>query len=255
MTGASTTRTETVYEAVRTELLNGELQPGQKLKVVELAGRFSASQSVVREALTRLSEQQLVVAMPQQGFRVRELSTDDIAQLTEARVEIETLALRLSVKRGDVHWETAVLGAHHLLDRTPVMKPDDAYNEEWTIRHRHFHSVLLSGCGNIHIEAAAKVLRDSAELYRRWYWALTDDHQRDLPGEHRQLKELALARDADRAVSVLTEHMTRAPAQLIEYALEHGVEALDRPKSSRKRRRAASPPAANAGRATVAGKK
>ena len=63
-----------------------------------------------------------------------------------------------------MHWETAVLGAHHLLDRTPVMNPDDAYNEEWTIRHRHFHSVLLSGCGNIHIEAAAKVLRDSAEL-------------------------------------------------------------------------------------------
>ena len=192
------------------ELLNGELQPGQKLKVVELAGRFSASQSVVREALTRLSEQQLVVAMPQQGFRVRELSTDDIAQLTEARVEIESLALRLSVERGDVHWETAVLGAHHLLDRTPVMMPDGAYNEEWTIRHRDFHSVLLSGCGNLHIEGVAKVLRDSAELYRRWYWALTDDHQRDLPGEHRQLQEFALARRRrSRSVSAERAHHPR----------------------------------------------
>ena len=39
-------------------------------------------------------------------------------------------------------------------------------------------------------------------------------------------------------MSVLTERIDHAPAQLIEYALKHGVEALDRPKSSRKRHRA-----------------
>jgi len=227
------TRTETVYEAIRVELLNGDLPPGQKLRVVELASRFAASQSVVREALTRLAEQQLVVATPQLGFRVRELSIDDIGQLTEARVAIEALALRMSLERGDVHWETSVLGAHHLLDRTPVMKSDGSFNDEWTVRHRDFHSALLSGCRNVHIEATAKSLRDSSELYRRWYWALTDDHQRDLAGEHLQLKELALARDPDRAVEVLTEHMTRAPAQLIEYGREHGVEALESPDRGR----------------------
>jgi DNA-binding GntR family transcriptional regulator len=248
VSGAFSTRTETVYEAIRAELLNGVLPPGHKLRVVELATRFSASQSVVREALTRLAEQKLVVATPQLGFRVRELSIDDIAQLTEARVAIETLALRMAVERGDVHWETAVLGTQHLLERTPVMKPDGSFNEEWTVRHRDFHSALLSGCGNLHIEVAAKCLRDSAELYRRWYWALTDDHRRDLAGEHRELQELALARDAGRAVAVLTEHMTRAPTQLIEYAREHGVEALE--SSNPSGRRSGRPPrkAANAAR-------
>jgi DNA-binding GntR family transcriptional regulator len=57
--------------------------------MVELAGRFGVSQSVVREALTRLGERGLVVASPQRGFRVRELSVADIAELTELRVEIE----------------------------------------------------------------------------------------------------------------------------------------------------------------------
>ena len=58
---------------------------------------------------------------------------------------------------------------------------------------------------------------------------LTDDHQRDLAREHRQLKELALARDADRAIEVLTEHIDRAPSLLIAYAREHGVDDLTPP--------------------------
>jgi DNA-binding GntR family transcriptional regulator len=72
----------------------------------------------------------------------------------------------------------------------------------------------------------ANSLRDSAELYRRWYWVLTDDHQRDLAREHRQLKELALARDAGRGIEILAEHIDRAPSLLIAYAREHGVDDL-----------------------------
>ena len=228
--GAGSTRTELVYETLRGELLNGQLAPGSKLKMIDLAERFSASQSVVREALTRLAEQGLVVATPQRGFRVRDLSVEDISQLTEARVEIEALALRLAIQRGDIHWETSVLSTHHLLERTPVAHPDGSFNEEWPVRHRDFHTALLSGCANRRIGEVAEALRDGSELYRRWYWALTDDHRlRDLAGEHRQLKELAIARDADAAVSLLGDHIKRAPLQLIEYAREHGVDALERP--------------------------
>jgi DNA-binding GntR family transcriptional regulator len=82
------TRGKEVYDVLRAELLNGMLNPGDKLPMVELARRFSASQSVVREALTRLAEQGLVVAAPQRGFRVRQLSVEDIAGLTESRVAV-----------------------------------------------------------------------------------------------------------------------------------------------------------------------
>jgi DNA-binding GntR family transcriptional regulator len=61
---------------------------------------------------------------------------------------------------------------------------------------------------------------------------LTDDHHRDIAAEHRQLKELALARDADAAIEVLTEHIERAPRQLAAYAREHGVDNLHEPSSS-----------------------
>ena len=56
MTTTPVTRTEQVYEMLRSELLNGVLQPSHKLRMVELTERFGASQSVIREALTRLTE-------------------------------------------------------------------------------------------------------------------------------------------------------------------------------------------------------
>jgi DNA-binding GntR family transcriptional regulator len=223
------TRTEQVYEVIRSELLNGVLRPGQKLKMVELTERFVASQSVIREALTRLTEQDLLVATPQRGFRVRDLSIEDIAELTETRIQVESLAVRLAVQRGDLQWETGILAAHHRLERTPVTRDDGTVSEDWSARHRDFHQALLTGCGNRRLESVASSLRDSAELYRRWYWVLTDDHQRDLAAEHRQLKELALARDADRAIGVLTGHIDRAPSLLIAYAREHGVDDLTPP--------------------------
>jgi DNA-binding GntR family transcriptional regulator len=223
------TRTEQVYDLLRSDLLNGFLQPGQKLKMVELTERFGVSQSVIREALTRLTEQGLLVATPQRGFRVRDLSVEDIAELTETRIQVESLALRLAVQRGDLQWETGILAAHHRLERTPVTRADGTFNEDWSVQHRDFHQALLTGCSNRRLESVANSLRDSAELYRRWYWVLTDDHQRDLAAEHRQLRELALARDADRAIVVLTEHIDRAPSLLIAYAREHGVDDLTPP--------------------------
>jgi DNA-binding GntR family transcriptional regulator len=223
------TRTDEVYDALRSELLNGTLLPGQKLRMVELGGRFGVSQSVVREALTRLGEQRLVVASPQRGFRVRDLSVRDIAELTEARVRIEPVALRLAIERGDIRWETGILTTYHVLEHTPVLDEQQAFNEDWALRHRDYHRALLAGCENGHLEEIAQSLRDCAELYRRWYWALTDDHHRDVAAEHRRLKELCLGRDADAASAVLTEHIERAPRELIAYARAQGVDALSQP--------------------------
>ena len=221
------TRGEEVYDVLRSELLNGVLCPGTKLRMVELAGRFEVSQSVVREALTRLAEQGLVVASPQRGFRVRELSVEDIAGLTESRVEIESVALRLAIERGDVLWETQIVAAHHLLERTPVVGDGGQVLEQWVVNHRAFHQALTAGCDNARLQGVVRALRDSAELYRRWWWALATDGRRDLAAEHRQLKDLTLARHADGAIEALADHIRGGPDQLIGYAHEHGLDDLN----------------------------
>ncbi|UXA16208.1 GntR family transcriptional regulator [Mycobacterium sp. SMC-4] len=218
------TRTAEVYDVILAELLDGQLAPGQKLPLVAIAARFGVSQSVIREALTRLAEQGFVVATPQRGFRVRELSVEDIQCLTEARVQTETAALRLAITRGDVHWEAGVLTSHHLLDQTPFFNDDHTVNEEWNTRHREFHRALLAGCKNPWLDRIAQAMRDNAELYRRWYLVLAEGQPHNFAIEHDQLKDLALARDADAAVAQLTEHIERAPRELIAHATEHGID-------------------------------
>src|SRR6201993_1277032 len=180
VSGSPVTRGKEVYDVLRAELLNGVLCPGTKLRMVELADRFEVSQSVVREALTRLTEQGLVVASPQRGFRVRELSVEDIVGLTESRVEIESVALRLAIERGDVLWETQIVAAHHLLERTPVADDNGQFLEEWTAVHHDFHRALTAGCNNARLQGVVQGLRDSSELYRRWWGALAGGHPRDL---------------------------------------------------------------------------
>jgi FCD domain len=164
---------------------------------------WEASAGIVKlfeNALTRLGEQGLAVACPQRGFRVRPLSVADIAGLTESRVEIESVALRLAIERGDVQWETGVVAAYHLLERTPVVNDSPLVDEWWAARHSDFHRALIAGCSNRRLQAVVEGLRDSAELYRRWYWALAGDHHRDLTAEQRELKGLSLARNAGPAI-------------------------------------------------------
>jgi DNA-binding GntR family transcriptional regulator len=231
------TRGGEVFEVLRAELLNGVCKPGAKLRMVELATRFSVSQSVVREALTRLAEQGLVVATPQRGFRVRELSVEDIIGLTESREQIESVALRLAIERGDVLWETGIVAAHHLLEHTPVVDADGRFNEPWTAVHHEFHRALTAGCNNARLNGVVLALRDSSELYRRWWWALADDRHRDLRAEHRQLMDLTMARDADGAIEALTHHIRGAPERLVAYAREHDLDDLNMPPPTETPRR------------------
>jgi DNA-binding GntR family transcriptional regulator len=200
---------------------DGEPSAGPRLQAV--------SNSPVTRVEEVLAERGLVVATPQRGFRVREFSVEDIAGLTEARVEIESVALRLAIERGDVPWETKIVAAHHLLERTPVVDDDGWVLGQWVAHHRDFHRALTAGCNNARLQEVVLRLRARDELYRRWWWAWAADRHRDLAAEHRQLMDLTLARNADAATEALAYHIKRAPDQMIAYAHEHGLDDLNGP--------------------------
>ncbi|MEV5477842.1 GntR family transcriptional regulator [Streptomyces sp. NPDC007148] len=205
------TRSERVYTGIREEILSGRRKPGDRLPTAELCKEFDSSVGVVRESLLRLVEHGLVQVRPMQGFRVVDLSAEDLRDLTEARLDIETLALRYSVEQGDAAWESQLVGVHHLLSVTPRQSPDsdERFTAEWGRAHGSFHAALLGGCRNRRILSIAHRLRDSAELYRRWSVAVDTDDGRDITGEHREILDAVLARDADLAVERLSAHIRR----------------------------------------------
>lgn len=212
------TLTEGVYRRLRGELMRGDLAPGAKLRINEIAGRYQVSPSVLREALTRLAEQRLVVSMPQRGFAVMELSIGDLEDLTHARRLIEMMALRESIADGDIAWESAVLAAHHRLARSPMTTPDGHVTDEWADAHAEFHHVLLAGGRSRRLTDIADNLRDRSELYIHWSRELAHDTARDADAEHQRIADLTLARDADGAAEALGCHIERTTRALVEYA-------------------------------------
>jgi DNA-binding GntR family transcriptional regulator len=210
------TRTGAVHARLRSDILGGLLQPGQRLKFAELCERYGASVSAVREALTRLVEQGLVTSQPRIGFRVVPLSLDDLNDLTATRIDIEGLALRYATKRGGVGWEANLVAAHHTLERTPYL--DDRIpprvSDGWESAHVAFHAALIDGCGSTRLRYMAYTLRDAAELYRRW--SQPHDPDRNVPAEHRRLLDAALARDASEVTAALTAHLERTTQGLRE---------------------------------------
>lgn len=214
--------TDAVHARLRADILAGVYAPGFRLKFAELCERYAASVSVIRESLTRLTEQSLVASEPRVGFRVAALSLDDLRDLTATRSDVEGLALRYSVERGDVEWEARLVAAHHLLERTPLLAEDDPprVSDDWEVAHASFHAALLDGCRSPRLLCMTESLRDASELYRRW--SQPHGRTRDVAREHREILEAALARDADLAVERLRAHFHRT-AEILERSLHHNA--------------------------------
>lgn len=217
----TTSRTEHVYDELRLDLLDGRIQPGERLKLPALAERFGLSMTVIREALTRLAEQGLVTVSPKRGFSVMPLSADDLEDLTYVRTQLETLTLRASVERGGLDWEAGVVGTLHALNRTIQVREDGTFNADWFACHRAFHHALLAGCGSPRLLAITAAERDRAELYRAWSRSLAHDTTRDVQAEHEQIAALALDRATGAAMAALAAHIERASAVLLGYIREH----------------------------------
>jgi DNA-binding GntR family transcriptional regulator len=212
-----------VYEEVRREILRGTLPPGSRLRFVDLADRFTVSQSVVREALMRLAEQGLAVELPQQGFRVRTLSLTDLNEITEARIEIESLVARRAITHGDLQWESSLIAAHHTLAHTPAKTETGEISEDWADAHEAFHHATLQGCGNARLLSVATSLREAASLYRWWSGSMAPDAGRDVALEHRQILDAVVARDEMNAACLIAQHIQRTADALSNTATRPDV--------------------------------
>lgn len=219
------TLTESAYRRLRDDIIDGVHPPGAKLRVEHLKDRYDVGAGTLREALTLLVSDALVVAQGQRGFRVAPISMSDFEDITNTRVLLETEALRQSIAHGDVQWESRVAAAFHLLTRAQekVGKRVSAQHfEEWEERNRAFHDSLSSACPSRWVRHFVQVLYRQSERYRRLA-LVKRPIPRDVHAEHTAIFEATLDRDADRAAKHLADHIRitlqatqKLPPELLE---------------------------------------
>jgi DNA-binding GntR family transcriptional regulator len=204
------TLTSAIYARLRADILAGRHRPSEKLLIAPIGKRFSVSLAAVREALSRLVADGLVIAEDQRGFRVSPLSLADLHDVTHTRIELECLALRRSIARGDAGWERELEAAWDALRRTPHDTAEERlrHSEAWSVLHGRFHHALVAACGLEWLLRFRATLYEQSERYRL-LGRVVAGAERDVTDEHRRIVEAALARDADAAEAELARHFRR----------------------------------------------
>ncbi|KQP22147.1 GntR family transcriptional regulator [Pseudorhodoferax sp. Leaf267] len=201
------TRATHLLGRLREAVITGKLAPGERLVVSTLAEAFAAGQTPIREALMRLASEGFIVQEDQRGFAVAPISRAELIDLTQARAEIEGLAMAWSIQHGGDDWEAGLLAACHRLLKLPKLSGDDqTITPGWSGRHLAFHQALMAGCPNRVVLQICALLSDRAERYRhlsvRYLKTPRDDR-----AEHEAMAQAALARDTARAVHLVQRHI------------------------------------------------
>lgn len=220
---ASRSLIERSYTQLRDDIVEGRLAPGEKLRVEHLRTRYQVGAGTLREAITRLVSDALVVAESQRGFRVAPVALADLEDLTQLRLYIEIEALRQSIRHGDAQWRAQLQQAYDELSafEQPIQQQQRAHWEQCNVR---FHEALIAACASPWTMKVLRLLSRHSERYRRFAIDLPDSG-RDVHTEHRQIFEMAMAGQEARAALALEAHIRTTP-DLLARAQEDGRVAL-----------------------------
>jgi DNA-binding GntR family transcriptional regulator len=214
----SASLTQGAYEALRSFVLSGAIRPGGKIKIRDVGDRLQFSQGAIREALSRLTSEGFVTAVPQKGFRVCEISAAELKDLTSARLHIESLCLQRSIELGDVSWETNLLASYYELARTLERAGDGdepRMRDAWSQLHRVYHERLVAASDSPVMLRLRHQLYMQAERYRRISVPMQVS-RRDTNSEHLEIMEASIGRNIKRATECLSDHLNLTTKILLD---------------------------------------
>ena len=191
------------------DILSGELAPSARLKIRELSCRYEIGATPLREALSRLVAEGLVRVEQNKGFRVASLSLRELVEITEMRQIVEAEAFRRSVERGDDVWESEVVAGFHRFNKAITTYPensDRSHRLEFEDRHRGFHRILVSACGNERLLLTVDALHQHLVRYRAIF-LMTELSADELRFMHKELMRVAIERDIEAAASIMRRHV------------------------------------------------
>ncbi|WBU52665.1 GntR family transcriptional regulator [Paracoccus sp. SCSIO 75233] len=210
------TTTEHAIERVREAILCGEIPPGARLHQVSLAERFGISRTPLRAALVALSHSGLVTYESNRGYRVRELSREQLNDAFMIRAEIEALACRLAANRitaDEVH------ELHQLVDEGENFLESGHLPQDKQVPYQknnsRFHTLIQDAARSPWVTEFASSLRNvmlSSDRTVLW----NDFHLlKRMQDDHRRIVRLLETREAQKAENAMREHVIFAQEQML----------------------------------------
>jgi len=220
----SRTLIERTYNQLRLDIVEGRLHPDEKLRVEHLKSRYEVGAGTLREAMSRLISDSLIMAEGQRGFRVAPIAIEDLEDITRTRIQLEIEALRQSIQHGDKAWRDKLTEVHEELDA--LGNPGEAFDrKQWEYLNGRFHAVLIESYASAWTLRFLDMLSRHGERYRRLAISLNLPG-RDVQAEHRDIFKSAVTGNDVRAALALEAHI-RATTDLLRQAMDKGVKVFD----------------------------
>lgn len=201
------TAQELVLSSLREAVLAGVFQPGARLRQEELAELFSTSRIPVREALRALEYEGLVTSEPHRGFTVTHLDADEVEEVYDLRILLESHAVRLALP---LLTDEDLDELEELFARVRAAETPD----EGLAAREAFYTRLYSVTGRPRL--VGLIIRLRQEVARALRWP-TIQHS---PSIHEQFFEAVRTGDAERAVAQLSAHYRRVAALIRRHLRE-----------------------------------
>jgi len=214
---------ERVYDQLRRFLIRHKLEAGDRINLADLAEKLEVSQTPLREALTRLRQEGLVLHRRNRGYFVAEVTAEEAKHLLEMRQALECFALTLSVPRmtdHDLHEITEAIEAYGRVIDSP--------DRDRFLYDKRLHLRLALGAGNPILSNALEQVVDRMIMKLR-VEELPRERGPAALDEHRRILEAIRRRDGEAASRLLWEHLERTKHYILRYLTERRAMAHQPP--------------------------
>lgn len=209
-----------VYETLRSEILSLMLAPGEVIDDIALCERLGLSRTPIREALSRLAGDGLVVQSPNRGFQVAPIDLMETPRYTEALSLMQRAVLRCAALRRT----NADLDRLEETYEAFVRATKNANPNELTLSNRAFHVAIAEACHNRYLADPYTRLLDQGMRMLSVPFAYDPDpsdslsaHTGRVQDDHREMVDAIRARDAERAEALGAEHADLFRSRFIKY--------------------------------------
>lgn len=203
-----------VYSQLKTMILYHKLSPGQRLQDRDLAGMLDVSRTPVREALSRLERDGLVVKRNGKGHFVRRIDPEEVAHLYDVRELLETQATCLAAKHATPQ---ALASLAKMLARLERLGDSPDERAEGISLGIEFHVRIARASGNpVLSELLARLL--DQQLFYIWTegWHESPAEQELTKRDHRAYLVALQERSLPQARAIVRAHVRRFKSRLLE---------------------------------------
>ncbi|MDZ7874935.1 MAG: GntR family transcriptional regulator [Rhizobium sp.] len=217
---------ESVYKALRHEILTMERPPGSPLDETRLSEHFGMSRTPIREALLRLTSDGLVTSLPNRNTIVAVIDFSSLPTYFEALCLMYRVTTRGAAKRSGDAWMAEIIRQQQAFSR--AVEAQDAF--AMIEANREFHVAIAERAGNPYYTTFfARLLDEGRRILRLYYQTFDDRLPRRYVEEHEKIIEAIRSGDVEEADRLSVAHADQIVRQIQDYVARNITAAAELP--------------------------